>query len=135
MRAIEFRGKWNGNWVYGDLIQFYEEGSTGIMPQFDGFDDAFEHAYPIDRKTLGQYTGLKDRHGWEIYEGDILRCTDASDEMSITDSDTGFGVVEWNVQWGYWKISKIENLLGDIIRNGHAEVIGNIYDNPGMLKG
>jgi len=80
-----------------------------------------------------QFTGFIDRHGKEIYEGDIVRCYDGAGEISEDDSDTGIGYIEWLDDHGFWNISKIENGLGDILQNGYIEIIGNIYENPNLL--
>jgi len=146
MRAIKFRGKEinNGEWVYGDLIlgdcfpkrvwisSIHDRERLRSIDS--GTKKAIFRAYEVDPETVGQFTGLKDYNGKEIYEGDILRVTDEADEVNVLNSDTGIGVVEWLDKWGFWNISNIENGLGDILNWGHAEVIGNIHDNPESLK-
>ncbi|MFF0653647.1 YopX family protein, partial [Bacillus velezensis] len=79
-----------------------------------------------------QYTGLKDKNGLEIYEGDFVKVTNSAKE--ICGIDTGIGKVEWLTKWGFWNVSNIENGLGDLLFHGHVEVIGNIYEDPELQE-
>lgn len=79
---------------------------------------------------LMQYTGLKDKNGKEIYEGDILR---------FSEVDTA--IVEWNEKYSYFMVKPIQDYYFDSDVLGHAleynnnvEIIGNIYDNPELLE-
>lgn len=78
------------------------------------------------------FTGLMDKNGKEIFEGDIVKCTDGADEISYLNSDTGIGVISFLC--GCWYIDKINNELFTIDQEGYVEVIGNIYENPELLE-
>lgn len=128
MREILFRGKRtdNGEWVYGSYVIQY--GAHEIyLP--DGVDN--EHGfdrYHVIPETVGQYTGLHDKNGRKIFEGDIVRYGDTIHRV-VFEQRNGtayFGIV----------ISDIETwLFGNECPANLVEVISNIYDNPEMLEG
>ena len=118
MRAIKFRGKSlrGGEWYYGNLYDKDTKGNTHICTTQCG-------CLCIDPETVGQFTGLRDKQGREIYEGDIVRYSDESD-----DDYPRHGVVDSVVfeDGCFWPVS--ESWARD------KEVIGNIHDNPELLK-
>lgn len=135
MRTIKFRGKRinrNGEWSYGDLRKM--NGICYVFPQDDTAACDRDVVFPA---TVGQFTGLLDKDGKEIYEGDILAV-----------EGIPFGVVRWHED-GYFFIDDSTDEvipddtyrpLGEMIRffnrNDIAySVIGNIHDNPERWKG
>ena len=128
MREILFRGKRkdNGEWVCGSLSSEYlqECGCVMISPSSDT-------CYKVDPKTVGQFTGLTDKNGKKIFEGDIVR-----DAQSFL-----FGkVIYATPQDGF---DGIAGYMVDDIDDGpqnyngfwnQVEVIGNIHDNPELLE-
>ena len=136
MRDIKYKG-WNTeqNIMYSEKELGQDEltidpdgrGFVNVCSSDKKFSEYYSHILPL------QYTSLKDKNEFDIYDGDIIKCTDGADEIDIRDSDTGVGCVEWNYTYGFWSISKIENGLGDILQKGYIEIIGNKYENPELL--
>ena len=147
MREILFIGKLshNNKWVVGNLV-FSQEGNPYIIPsdiiEQDGhhlriFDD---NAYWVNNNTIGQYTGLKDKNGTKIFEGDIIK--DVSDGVVFTVfyADGGFAIESNPVHfgYGYQGNSNPRESLSDMQTGSYVEgncvVIGNIHDNKDLLK-
>ena len=123
MREIKFRGKrkGNGEWVYGSLVAIDMESVT-IWTE--------DHvAHLVDPKTVGQYTGLKDKNGKQIYEGDVLiNPKGIRGEIKYVPEHAAF-LAYWkhDGECGYDYLDK-----GILMK---CEAIGNIHDNTELLKG
>ena len=138
MREILFRGKRvdNGEWVEGyyaprissvvDAISQTREVQPNIR-DFNGAD------WLVVLETVGQYTGLTDKNGIKIFEGDIV--------------EQGNGKLRQVVEWGKWDYNdEFDNVMiatfmckdkdgNSFYISKHDIVIGNIYENPELLKG
>lgn len=77
----------------------------------------------IDENTLGQYTGLKDKNGKEIYEGDILKGT-----------FYGFPIIEHDYVFSVYWDERHKSFMTDYFEPTECEVIGNIYENPELIN-
>lgn len=128
MRKILFRGKRpiNGAWVYGDLVQIpSQENWYGISLQKPSKD-----VYTVESKTVGQYTGMTDKNGKKIFEGDIVQYYDTIEGNICTPEIVIFGDSGWQTK-------SIKCYVADELNPRVAKdykVIGNIYDNPELLK-
>ena len=144
MRDIKFRGKTENNiWKYGSLLKDNPQKIYYIVDNEDGA------GREVLEKTIGQYTGLKDKNGKEVYEGDIVEFKDVGEEgyeyKEGFDFDNIAQVVYKN---GIYTLSNFgetdnsyhatnstdEERLEEVLRNGNCKVVGNIYDNPELLE-
>ena len=127
MRAIKFRGKdlKTGEWVYGDLHTLCDEPHIHTEPTH--FPYAGKRCF-INPETVGQFTGLFDNNGKEIYEGDILALAGVETERLEVRFVRGVFAFLWggNLE---------EEAPIDEPTHCCIEVIGNIHDNPELLKG
>lgn len=121
MREYIFRGKTeDGEWVYGyvdttaykDLVVIHTDATT----------------YKVMPDTVGQYTGLDDANGDEIYEGDIVASTSGEFIYKVVYSKkfASFGLRR--------KQDMFMHYFGEAMESEDCEVIGNIYDNPELME-
>lgn len=126
MREILFRGKTEqGEWKEGDLFQVFDDGFF--------IHDKRCHSVKVIPETVGQYTGLTDKNGTKIFEGDIVKVhLEIPYLPSQPKTISAVGVVEFNTEkLSYYVVSTSgeEYALCFI-----EEVIGNIHDNPELVK-
>lgn len=151
MREILFRGKrqngvHKGEWVEGNLfIPDRLDTPTEICIG----TSIIRITYDVIPETVGQYTGLTDKNGNKIFEGDILSVTvrEYTRECGIRKFTGNTIKTVWSVEYaerrtqgnGFFVFGKDRRfslgLTKSVIYNANPEVIGNIYDNPELLKG
>lgn len=114
MRKILFRGKDinSGEWRYGHLFTILQ-GSVTVIG--DG-----ENCCQVDPETVGQYTGIDNRGGEMIFEGDVVKM-ELTGELYAVSFSSGTYLVAPAYPLHYW--------------HGRCDIVGNIYDNPDLMEG
>ena len=141
MREILFRGKRldNGQWVYGDLLTKNKNGN--YCPRIKQNIELDPFPIQVDPATVGQYTGVVDRNGKQVFEDDIIGYTDTDTKKTWI-----FGVVKWYYEGNFY--INTDNYCNYTSDNDCANVgrminrtatklyvLGNIHDTPELLKG
>jgi len=133
MREITFRGKRkdNGEWAYGNYME--KDNPCIEKPTFwcAFIQNKALSMYEVIPDTVGQFTGLLDKHGIKIFEGDILMSNDAMQEVKYEIQDIsetyGQGHCGENKLCGFL----LDGYYGDL---ENISVLGNIHDNPKLRK-
>lgn len=136
MRKIKFRGKYAGQWVYGGYSEPPEDSkrNEGLITDYLGGSSTCK--YHVIPKTIGQFTGLHDSISREIYEGDIIRSFGSKGEPIIhyllyDNEEAGFvAILKGSAKgdFGYGRCYQ------QWITECEKEVVGNIHDDPELLK-
>jgi uncharacterized phage protein (TIGR01671 family) len=133
MREILFRGKTaGGKWVHGSLVhrtQFYGDPCDDYLILVDGeFHCDYYDADEVITETIGQFTGLFDKNGKKIFEGDIIK-----NEYEVGKNQ--YFRITYNEDSMRWSVMNKYRMQGHLCHVlGSMEVIGNIYDNPELLE-
>lgn len=125
MREILFRGKFGNEWKYG----FLSIEPKGLVIK-EPYKNESSNMWHIDADTVGQYTGLTDKNGTKIFEGDII-------DFLYRSGYDDYGIVQYDAdetEFGFVYNSIYEG-LGRHYRSEDIEVIGNIFDNPELVRG
>lgn len=134
-----FRGKRkdNGEWIEGNLV--YSQTTTrGVITEIY----TLKMTYEVNTKTVGQCTGLKDKNGKLIFEGDVVKLTDTNNNIewkAYVVFGNPYGEFNWG--WNLMYIGEKTKVDTDILlwtemeeTGAYCEVIGNVYDNPELLQ-
>lgn len=119
-RKIKFRGKRNknGEWVFGYYVEDFLSPKDAVIVNTEG-----EKWFFVNPESVGQFTGLHDKNGKEIYEGDVVKAWKHNETSFVHEIKHRDGIF-W---FGNWNWSEFQNVFRNI------EVIGNIHDNPELL--
>lgn len=140
MREILFRGKvvntnddeLIGKWIFGQLVvrRDHDEGNEKTFICESGYKfirclNKMIRTYEVDPETVGQYTGLTDKNGKRIFEGDIVMFLDYTEPAFVM----------WDQEDARWYMHYSDCMLDFSYRcvSSAIEVIGNIHDNPELI--
>ena len=130
MREILFRGKRvdDGKWVYGCYYEL-DMGKVMISTCIK------REAYEVQHKTVGQFTGLTDKNGKKIFEGDIVRRFNSKKQEVMRYA------VKWNTDCCMFVLICEDTYLGEydsdftVFYGEEFEIVGNVHDNPELMVG
>lgn len=137
MREILFKGKRlnNSEWVYGFLLidgitgKYFIHMSGNCLNESDkvGQEGCLMFvAFEVDPETACQHTGLTDKNGKKIFEGDIVKLADYDEDIPSK--------VVWDKNEAFFKLIDTDNYIASLAESEELIVIGNIFDNPDLLE-
>ncbi|EAF2334596.1 hypothetical protein CKY55_07745 [Listeria monocytogenes] len=123
MREIEFRGQnINGHWAHGNLAIIKEKLDRAEIGAYISNSAGAPFAYQVRPETIGQYTGLKDKNGKKIFEGDI-GWDEHNECYGVVKFEEGKFLYVWeNIAEDLWEVAD------------GIEIYGNIHGNPDLLE-
>lgn len=131
-RKILFRGKQtdNGEWVEG-LPSYDINGNLEEIEVYRGFCNC--NTYEVDPSTVCQYTGLTDKNGRKIFEGDIVGFEDYISTESEYWEQSCVGEVGWSEkEAAFYVTNRLMAESYEVLQD--CEVIGNVFENPELIK-
>ena len=154
-RIIKFRGMTEaGEWLYGGYVKrnnahYILDGECDHV-EVDGREANILHFHIVKYKTVGEFTGLLDKQGKEIYEGDMVKTTVGKHlwwYLVTTDSNFGgnnlYLITRYrnfrhvndgeDIEWGDFFVNECRDTLTEYNANNNLEIIGNIYESPHLL--
>ena len=138
MREILFRGKWtrNGKWIEGFYARIHDGKGNVSHRIYSGWaesdcGDFYPECFEVDPATASQYTGLTDKNGKKIFEGDIVKFTRIN-ALGYTTRRTGD--VRYYDKLPVFYIKATTGDAWDWCDCEAIEIIGNIHDNPELLE-
>ncbi len=148
VKEVKFRGMTvNSGWVYGNLAILREKYGSVTPGHYISNKSGAPFAYQVRPETVGQFTTMLVRSDKELYQGDIIYYTPEENLRNPRDG-TGTYVVVWDkTRLAWWlknaladsheneRWDDFKQLLNNCFENRRIEIIGNVHENPELVKG